>query len=99
MQAKALRELCRTHRRPRRVQPLDLATILCLEMPMSLTDTEKHQLTEDGFVVFEDFMTVELLAGLRQRVEQLFAEEGDQAGSEFKQEPGCRRLANLVDKG
>jgi Phytanoyl-CoA dioxygenase (PhyH) len=29
----------------------------------------------------------------------LFSEEGEAAGSEFKQEPGCRRLANLVDKG
>src|SRR5206468_2427338 len=28
-----------------------------------------------------------------------FVEEGDAAGSEFKQQPGCRRLANLVDKG
>ena len=31
-------------------------------------------------------------------MERLFAEEGDQAGSEFKQEPGARRLANLVNK-
>ena len=33
------------------------------------------------------------------RIEALFAEEGDAAGAEFKQEPGARRLANLVDKG
>jgi ectoine hydroxylase-related dioxygenase (phytanoyl-CoA dioxygenase family) len=32
-------------------------------------------------------------------VEELFAEEGGQSGSEFKQEPGARRLANLVNKG
>jgi ectoine hydroxylase-related dioxygenase (phytanoyl-CoA dioxygenase family) len=32
-------------------------------------------------------------------VEQLFSEEGCRAGSEFKQEPQTRRLANLVDKG
>jgi ectoine hydroxylase-related dioxygenase (phytanoyl-CoA dioxygenase family) len=29
----------------------------------------------------------------------LFAEEGTRAGSEFKQEPNARRLANLVNKG
>jgi hypothetical protein len=40
-----------------------------------------------------------LLARLRRRVDELFAQEGDQAGAEFKQEPGCHRLANLVDKG
>jgi len=36
---------------------------------------------------------------VRQRVEELFREEGDRAGSEFKQEPQSRRLANLVGKG
>jgi ectoine hydroxylase-related dioxygenase (phytanoyl-CoA dioxygenase family) len=36
---------------------------------------------------------------LRDRVETLWAQEGDQAGSEFRAEPGTRRLANLVDKG
>jgi ectoine hydroxylase-related dioxygenase (phytanoyl-CoA dioxygenase family) len=33
------------------------------------------------------------------RLEQLLAEEGARAGSEFRQEPGARRLANLADKG
>jgi ectoine hydroxylase-related dioxygenase (phytanoyl-CoA dioxygenase family) len=58
-----------------------------------------HRLDEDGFLVLEDFMSADLLARLRECVEQLFAEEGESAGMEFKQEPGCRRLANLVDKG
>jgi hypothetical protein len=44
-------------------------------------------------------MGADLLAGLRQRVDELFAEEGDRAGSEFKQEPQSRRLANLANKG
>ncbi len=44
-------------------------------------------------------MSAELLGGLRRRVDELFSMEGDQAGSEFKQEPHTRRLANLVDKG
>jgi ectoine hydroxylase-related dioxygenase (phytanoyl-CoA dioxygenase family) len=66
---------------------------------MSLTEQEKRRLDEDGFVILEDFMGEDLLAALRRRVEQLFAEEGERAGWEFKQEPGCRRLANLVDKG
>jgi ectoine hydroxylase-related dioxygenase (phytanoyl-CoA dioxygenase family) len=44
-------------------------------------------------------MSADLLTRLREAVAERFAIEGDSAGSEFKQEPGCRRLANLVDKG
>ncbi len=44
-------------------------------------------------------MSPALLQGLRARVEELFAIEGPTAGSEFRQEAGTRRLANLVDKG
>jgi ectoine hydroxylase-related dioxygenase (phytanoyl-CoA dioxygenase family) len=66
---------------------------------MSLTDFEKRRLDEDGYLVLEGFMDRELLDGLRRRVEELFAEEGDRAGVEFKQEPGSRRLANCLDKG
>ena len=33
------------------------------------------------------------------RLRDLFAAEGERAGTEFKQEPGARRLANLADKG
>ena len=36
---------------------------------------------------------------MRRRVDELLTQEGDTAGAEFKQEPGCRRLANLADKG
>jgi ectoine hydroxylase-related dioxygenase (phytanoyl-CoA dioxygenase family) len=66
---------------------------------MSLTSKEIRSLDADGFVVLEDFMGAVLLARLREAVERLFAEEGESAGIEFKLEPGCRRLANLVDKG
>jgi ectoine hydroxylase-related dioxygenase (phytanoyl-CoA dioxygenase family) len=66
---------------------------------MSLTEQERRSLDEDGFLVLADFMSADLLAALRLRVAELFAEEGDRAGSEFKPEPGCGRLANLVDKG
>lgn len=64
-----------------------------------MTDQERRQLTEDGYLVLPDFMGAGVLSGLRARVAELLEEEGDRAGSEFKQEPGCRRLANLVDKG
>jgi ectoine hydroxylase-related dioxygenase (phytanoyl-CoA dioxygenase family) len=66
---------------------------------MSPTECERRRLDEDGYLVLGDFMGEALLAALRRRVEELFAAEGERAGAEFKQEPGCRRLANLVDKG
>ena len=66
---------------------------------MSLSATDQRALDEDGYLMLTEFLSAELLACLRERVDQLFAEEGDAAGAEFKQEPGCRRLANLVDKG
>jgi ectoine hydroxylase-related dioxygenase (phytanoyl-CoA dioxygenase family) len=56
-------------------------------------------LERDGYVVLEDFLHAAWLAELRERVEVLYAEEAERAGHEFKQEPGCRRLANLVNKG
>jgi hypothetical protein len=67
-------------------------------MNVALSANERRDLDKVGFVVLPDFF-LELLAPLRNRIELIFAEEGDRAGSEFKQEPGCRRLANLVDKG
>lgn len=62
-----------------------------------MTDPEK--LDSEGYLVLRNFMSPDLLARLRLRVAELFEMEGDAAGAEFKQEPGCRRLANLVDKG
>jgi ectoine hydroxylase-related dioxygenase (phytanoyl-CoA dioxygenase family) len=59
----------------------------------------RPQLEESGYVVFENFMRPDLLSALRTRVDQLFEEEGENAGAEFRLEPNTRRLANLVDKG
>ncbi len=66
---------------------------------MSLTAVEMKRLDEDGYLILDSFMDTKLLTRLRRHVEELFQAEGDAAGKEFKQEPGCRRLANLVDKG
>jgi len=64
-----------------------------------LSDTERRGLDEDGYVRLPGLMRPEQLDALRARIDELFAEEGEQAGGEFKQEPGARRLANLVNKG
>jgi ectoine hydroxylase-related dioxygenase (phytanoyl-CoA dioxygenase family) len=52
-----------------------------------------------GYVMVENVLDPETLEQVRNRVEELYQEEGENAGSEFRKEPGARRLANLVDKG
>ena len=64
-----------------------------------LTATERRQLDEEGFLVLEKFASPETIGALSSRIGLLFAEMGDRAGAEFKQEPETDRLANLVDCG
>lgn len=64
----------------------------------SLQDLSR-QLDQDGFVVLPELIPAHFLARLNDRIDRLFEQEGDAAGAEFKQEAGCRRLANLVNKG
>jgi ectoine hydroxylase-related dioxygenase (phytanoyl-CoA dioxygenase family) len=64
-----------------------------------MTELQRAHLDEQGYVVLEDCMGRGLLDGLRRRIHELFEEEGDRAGHEFRTEEHARRLANLVDKG
>jgi ectoine hydroxylase-related dioxygenase (phytanoyl-CoA dioxygenase family) len=64
-----------------------------------MTSEQQRQLDDCGYVVLEGFMGRDLLRSLRQRILELFEEEGARAGHEFKTEEHARRLANLVDKG
>src|SRR4051794_30188417 len=64
-----------------------------------LAQSEMRQLDELGYLVLPGFVARPMLDELRDRVEALWAQEADEAGSEFRHEPGTRRLANLVDKG
>jgi hypothetical protein len=64
-----------------------------------LVQSQKRQLDDLGYLVLPGFVPPPLLAELRERVEAVWELEGDDAGSEFRPEPGTRRLANLVDKG
>lgn len=66
---------------------------------MPIREDHRRLLDERGFVTLEEFIAPELRTRLADRIEALFAAEGEAAGAEFKQEPGARRLANLVDKG
>lgn len=57
------------------------------------------QLDDLGVVILDGLMSTALCARLRRRIAQLYELEGEHAGAEFKKEPGCLRLANLVAKG
>jgi hypothetical protein len=64
-----------------------------------LTSSAKQHLQDRGFLVFPALLSPEQVARFNDRIEKLFAIEGDGAGGEFKTEPGARRIANAVDKG
>jgi ectoine hydroxylase-related dioxygenase (phytanoyl-CoA dioxygenase family) len=64
-----------------------------------MTDTERRALDTKGYIVLEELLDQRALQRLRDQTEELYALEGERAGSEFLTEPGSRRLANLVDKG
>jgi hypothetical protein len=53
-----------------------------------LTEAQRRQLDEAGYLKLEGFMDPAMLDSMRARVEELFASEGDSAGAEFKQEGG-----------
>jgi len=66
---------------------------------MVMNTEQRQQLDDNGYVVLERAMGDQLLRALRTRILQLFEEEGDRAGHEFRSEEHAHRLANLVDKG
>ena len=57
-----------------------------------------RQLAEVGYVVVPQMFSADVLARAEEAVKRLLAEEGDAAGSEFRQENGVARLAALVGK-
>jgi ectoine hydroxylase-related dioxygenase (phytanoyl-CoA dioxygenase family) len=64
-----------------------------------MTNDDRRQLDERGYAVLDGRMGADLLTELRARILDLFVQEGDRAGQEFRTEEHARRLANLVDKG
>jgi ectoine hydroxylase-related dioxygenase (phytanoyl-CoA dioxygenase family) len=64
-----------------------------------LSANSQQQLRDRGYLIFPALLSAAEVARFNERVEELFAVEGDGAGGEFKTEPGARRIANAVDKG
>jgi hypothetical protein len=65
----------------------------------TLTQQEKDQLDREGFLPLSGILTPDQLGSLRARVDEMLQAEGDQAGTEFRQEAGTERLSDLVNKG
>ena len=68
-------------------------------VPQPLTPAQYNALDTNGFVILEDVIAPDWLAGLRHAFDAIFALEGDKAGTEVAQMDGVRRLADLVNKG
>jgi len=57
------------------------------------------EIRDQGYTLLGGVVDPDWLGRLRARIEELFAEEGAAAGSEFRTEPEAHRLANLINKG
>jgi hypothetical protein len=64
-----------------------------------MTTAQREQLADQGYVLLDNVMGPDLLRELRGRILELYDEEGERAGHEFRTEARAHRLANLVDKG
>jgi len=60
---------------------------------------QREQLEQDGYVLLEAVLTEAEVGRLLDRLEELWAMEGERAGEENYIEHNARRLANLVNKG
>ena len=64
-----------------------------------LTEAQQKQLAEAGYLVLKNILSGGQIEVINARLEELWREEGERAGIEVIQEPGVRRLANLINKG
>jgi ectoine hydroxylase-related dioxygenase (phytanoyl-CoA dioxygenase family) len=62
-------------------------------------EAQRRELDERGFTTIAGVLGDARVARLTSRIDELFFEEGERAGAEFRPEPGAPRLANLADKG
>jgi ectoine hydroxylase-related dioxygenase (phytanoyl-CoA dioxygenase family) len=64
----------------------------------TLTEEQKAALDRDGFLPLPSVLAPEQIARINARIDQLLAEEGENAGKEVHQEAGADRLSDLVNK-
>jgi Phytanoyl-CoA dioxygenase (PhyH) len=63
-----------------------------------MTESEQVKLEQDGYLLLAKMLAPSQLDALRRRLEELWEQEGDEAGQENYVEVGARRLANLANK-
>lgn len=64
----------------------------------TLSEAEKAQLDQDGFLPLRDILSAEQVQTFRARLLEIAEAEGDTAGTEVHQEAGTTRLSDLVNK-
>lgn len=64
----------------------------------TLSQAEKDQFDRDGYLMLRDVLTPDQVARMRDRLDELAAQEGDKAGIEVMREAGTARLSDLVNK-
>jgi ectoine hydroxylase-related dioxygenase (phytanoyl-CoA dioxygenase family) len=67
--------------------------------PDLLSESDRRQLNDVGFLVMEDVLDGSQVEAIRARFDELVALEGDRAGTEVHQEAGTNRVSDLVNKG
>jgi ectoine hydroxylase-related dioxygenase (phytanoyl-CoA dioxygenase family) len=75
------------------------ALTACGVNSLTLTDDQRTHLNTEGYLVLKNHLSEDWLRSLENRIEQLYHLESHEAGKEFPQEQGTRRLSNLVNKG
>lgn len=64
----------------------------------TLSAEEKDQLDRDGFLPLPNILSAEQVEQINARLDELLANEGEDAGKEVHQEAGTKRLSDLVNK-
>ena len=66
--------------------------------PATLTEAQKRQFDDLGYVIVENALTPEDCARMRDAFERIHAAENEKGGHEVHVEPGARRLSNIFNK-
>jgi ectoine hydroxylase-related dioxygenase (phytanoyl-CoA dioxygenase family) len=64
----------------------------------TLSDKQKRELDEQGFVIVENVLTAQDCERMREAFERIHAAEQDKGGHEVHVEPGARRISNIFNK-
>lgn len=64
-----------------------------------LTDKQKLDLDNNGFILVEDVIDPFWIETLKTRFDEITKEEGENAAKEHHKETGAPRIANLINKG